>query len=932
MGYSVNEGATTSIPVTGGGPAYEWDTDCDGLTPARGDLVGPSPFTFTAHERDGASVARICVRSFNPTCPAATRFSAQVVQQVAVRNVAPTITTNALPVAITGRPYSFRFNANDPANPPFASMTRDPLVWSAMGLPAGWSIDPMTGTLTGMSAAAGVISFTIFVNDGDGGMVGRDYRLTIVAPTMAVVPACPALTINGSVGGALAMDEGSTLNVTATVGTPVPMGCTCRPAWDIGCDGDVDVIDGGATLSAVGLDGPSGFRVCATSVATAGACVSSNGAAVASVTVRNVAPTITTMALPSGTVGTAYVTQALSTDPANPPNAGGIQDPQTWSAMGLPAGLAIDPATGIISGTPTMMGTFTVTITVNDGDGGTSSRMLTLTINGVMSNVCPSPMLIAPGPIAPAVDEGGSVMLSATLGGSTCGCAVEWDVDCDGTREGSGTTFTLSGVDRDGASMLRLCLRGVPSLVGTCTMPSPTSGNTVNVRNVAPTITNMGLPTGTLGVAYMATLTASDPANPPVASMVRDPIAWSATGLPPGLGLNAMTGVISGTPTTAAGAMARCYPVVITANDGDGGITMRTIDLCLVATPPMVCPAPRPLADGPFTAPEGAVATIAVAFGGAGACGCTVDWDTNCDGTSDAAGLTATFDARGLDGPTTRAACWIARPTAMGPCNAASPAQRNQVNVTNVAPTITTASLADASPGVMYSATIAATDPANPPIGMTVQDPFTWSLMGAPAWLSIDASTGALTGTPPASAAGMSFTFTVIVTDGDGGRTTRMYTLRVLPAAMSDAGTDAMVGTDATVDTDAMVGADAMVSTDAMVDTDATVDTDAMVSADATVETDATVDTDAMVSADASIDPDSATTGDAQIVGDGASADSGARPDGATVSDGGFGLSGDGACACRAAGHGRAPSSRVALVAMGLVLATALSSRRRARR
>lgn len=65
--------------------------------------------------------------------------------------------------------------------------------------------------------------------------------------------------------------------------------------------------------------------------------------------------------IPDGFVGYVYNFQ---------PTAAGGRPPYTnWTATNLPPGLTIDPANGLISGTPTETGVFTVTLTATDADG-----------------------------------------------------------------------------------------------------------------------------------------------------------------------------------------------------------------------------------------------------------------------------------------------------------------------------------------------------------------------------------------------------------------------------------------------------------------------------------------------------------------------------------------------------------------------------------
>src|SRR5204863_7535663 len=54
-------------------------------------------------------------------------------------------------------------------------------------------------------------------------------------------------------------------------------------------------------------------------------------------------------------------------------------NPTSFDATGLPPGLTVDTTTGLISGTPTAAGIYSVTISASNA-GGTNTKTLTLTI------------------------------------------------------------------------------------------------------------------------------------------------------------------------------------------------------------------------------------------------------------------------------------------------------------------------------------------------------------------------------------------------------------------------------------------------------------------------------------------------------------------------------------------------------------------------
>ena len=91
-------------------------------------------------------------------------------------------------------------------------------------------------------------------------------------------------------------------------------------------------------------------------------------------------PELTTLALPDATGGLPYSTTIAAT---------GRPMPQlNVTAGALPAGLALDPTTGVLSGTPTVSGSSSFTVTASNvvsGIPATSSRSFTITVSAMVS-------------------------------------------------------------------------------------------------------------------------------------------------------------------------------------------------------------------------------------------------------------------------------------------------------------------------------------------------------------------------------------------------------------------------------------------------------------------------------------------------------------------------------------------------------------------
>jgi uncharacterized repeat protein (TIGR01451 family) len=273
---------------------------------------------------------------------------------IAVNDLAPTGLTYSTDPAVYTKGSAI------PANTPAHGGGTVVSYAAAPALPAGLALNPGTGAITGTPTAVAATATYIITATNSGGSTTDTVSITVkdLAPTTLTYSNNPAVYTNGSAIAANSPIHGGGTVVSYAVAPALPVGLTMNPS--------TGVISGTATA----LAATATYLVTATN---SGGSTTVN----VSITVKDVAPTgLTYNADPAVyTKGTPIAN--------NPPNLGGGPVLSYVVAPALPAGLTLNPGTGVISGTPTAVtavATYTVTAT---NTGGSTTSGVSIKVNDV---------------------------------------------------------------------------------------------------------------------------------------------------------------------------------------------------------------------------------------------------------------------------------------------------------------------------------------------------------------------------------------------------------------------------------------------------------------------------------------------------------------------------------------------------------------------
>ncbi|MEA9808195.1 putative Ig domain-containing protein [Xanthomonas campestris pv. raphani] len=499
-----------SLPAATAGSAYSQNLSASGGT-------APYSFAVTAGALPaGLTLSAAGVLSGTPTATGSFNFTATATDSggsptsgnraytLTVAGATVTLPATSLPAGTAGQAYSGALNPATGGIPPYTYAV------TAGALPAGITLNGSSGALTGTPGSVGSFAFSVTATDSTSGTPSqgtRGYTLNIAAPPIVVAPSTlPAATRGTAYSQTLSAGGGTAPYTYALASGALPAGLT--------------LASNGTLSGTATVEGSFNFTVTATDAGS----FTANQAY--SLTVAGPNLVLPASSLPAGTAGQAY---SASITPAT---GGTAPYSYALTAGALPTGVVVDVATGGLSGTPTVAGTFNFTLTVSDSTpspAAQASRSYTLTIAAPVIVVAPTAL--------PAATRG--TVYSQTL--SASGGTAPYTYAVSAGNVPAGLTLASNGT-----------LSGTATVEGSFNFTvTATDANTftasqayaVTVAGPNLALPASSLPAGTAGQAYAATIAPATGGTAPYS------YALSAGVLPNGVVLDTATGGLSGMPT-----------------------------------------------------------------------------------------------------------------------------------------------------------------------------------------------------------------------------------------------------------------------------------------------------------------------------------------------------------------------------------------------
>lgn len=721
---------------------------------------------------------------------------------------APTlgITPTTLGNGTAGTAYSQSFSSGGGTAPYSYTMTSG-------SLPTGLNLSS-SGTLSGTPTASGSNTFTVTSTDSGGFSVTQPYTLVIDAPTVAIsAGSLSTPLINTAYSDGVSASGGAAPYAYTITAGSLPSGL------NLSTNGTVS-----GTPSAAGL---FSFTITATDA---------NGfSGTRSYTFNIAAPTVT---LSSGSLGTPVINTAYSDSVSA--SGGTAPYAYTLATGSLPTGLSLS-SNGTVSGTPRAAGSFSFTISATDANGFSGAQSYTFVIAAPTVTVAPTALntpvinaaysdsISASGGTAPytyaitagTAPTGLNLSTSGTLSGTPSAAgnfsftvsatdangfigtrsyaqvvsqaapvATGSSLSVVGGSSANPVTLTLSGGPVTSVSVVANASNGTASASGTGITYTPDAGYAgsdsfsyqatgpggtsnvavVNVTVTAPSVVigTASLSNATQGSTYSGSLSASGGTAPYTFST-------TSGSLPTGISLSS-AGVFSGTPTVSG-----TFNFTITTTDANGFSGARAYSLVIAAQAPVAGAVTATVAanssNNALTLNLGTAQVTSVAVASA---------PTN--GSAVASGTRITYTPNsgysGADSFTY---------TATGPGGTSAPAT---VSLTISAPSLVlspaSGTLDPGTVGSAYRFSVGAT-------GGTAPYSYAIAAGSLPTGLSLDTSTGEISGTPTQAVSG---NLTVTVTDANGATGSRSFALVIAAQAVTVVSSEEVVlaGGQATVD------------------------------------------------------------------------------------------------------------------------------------